>query len=197
MPRPVRERQILDVAARLFAERGYERTSISDIAAAAAVTRPVVYDHFGSKERVYLACLRRARSELDRELEDAGAANGSSLERIASAIDAYFAFVERHGTEWEVLFGDGAAVTGDVAREATAMRFETVELLTDLFAETMPTTARHEVEIYAHLVSGAAERLAKWWRANPEAPRAQVVGYHLQLVTRGLGPLIPGLAPPA
>lgn len=191
VPRAVRERQLLDAALRLFAERGFAGTSISDIAAAAAVTRPVIYDHFGSKEGVYLACLRRARAELDRELLSAGAVEAEPLERIASTIDAYFAFVERHGDEWEVLFGDGAAITGEVARVSTALRFDTVERLTRLFDATMPTTDTADVAVYAHLVTGAAERLAKWWRANPEVPRARVVEYVLQLVTRGLGPLIP------
>uniref|UniRef100_UPI00037A42DC TetR/AcrR family transcriptional regulator n=1 Tax=Solimonas variicoloris TaxID=254408 RepID=UPI00037A42DC len=54
VPRAFREEQLLDVAQALFAKQGYQGTSIEDIAAAAGVTRPMVYNYFESKDGIYL-----------------------------------------------------------------------------------------------------------------------------------------------
>jgi len=54
-----RERQLLEVAQRMFVERGYQGTAMEDIAKAAGVTRPVVYKLFGNKDGIYLACLKK------------------------------------------------------------------------------------------------------------------------------------------
>ena len=55
VPRAVRERQLLDIAEKLFTLHGYEGTSIEDVARAAGVTRPVVYEHHGDKDGLYIA----------------------------------------------------------------------------------------------------------------------------------------------
>src|SRR4051812_30373164 len=74
VPRAVREQQLLDVAKELFARKGYQGTSIEDIARGAGVTRPIVYDHFDSKDSLYLACVRGARNELERMFTEAAGA---------------------------------------------------------------------------------------------------------------------------
>src|SRR5487761_2284825 len=66
-PRPGRKRmtgkerreQLLDIGRRLFAERGFEGTSIEEIAAQADVSKPVVYEHFGGKEGLYAVVVDR------------------------------------------------------------------------------------------------------------------------------------------
>src|ERR1700692_3159441 len=54
-----RREQLLDVGRRLFAERGFEGTSIEEIAAQAGVSKPVVYEHFGGKEGLYAVVVDR------------------------------------------------------------------------------------------------------------------------------------------
>src|SRR5438045_2276540 len=56
---PERRARIETEAARLFAERGYQGTSMEEIAAAAGVTRAVVYDHFASKRDLHEQLLRQ------------------------------------------------------------------------------------------------------------------------------------------
>src|SRR3954465_11246936 len=64
VPRAVRERQMLAVAERAFAERGYHAASVDAIAEAAGITKPMVYAYFGSKEGLYRACMAAARERL-------------------------------------------------------------------------------------------------------------------------------------
>src|SRR5215212_1597600 len=61
VPRAVREREMLAVAERAFAARGYHAASVDGIAEAAGITKPMVYAYFGSKEGLYRACMRAAR----------------------------------------------------------------------------------------------------------------------------------------
>ena len=65
---PVAERRalIVEAAGRLFGERGYDRTRLDELAAAAGVTKPILYRHFGSKQALYLALLERHRDDLGR-----------------------------------------------------------------------------------------------------------------------------------
>src|SRR3546814_16710001 len=62
-----RAEQLLDVAEQLFITKGFDRTSMGDVAQVAGVTRPVVYEHHGSKAGLYLAAMERARRSPARE----------------------------------------------------------------------------------------------------------------------------------
>ena len=64
VPRPVRERQLLELAEELFAERGYAGASMDELARRAGVTKPVVYELFGSKDGLFGACVDRSIERL-------------------------------------------------------------------------------------------------------------------------------------
>ncbi len=64
LPAPARREQILDVSVQVFARRGFHSTSMNDVAEAAGVTKPVLYQHFDSKQDLYLALLDEAVSEM-------------------------------------------------------------------------------------------------------------------------------------
>ena len=57
MPRAQRRNQLLELATQVFTEKGYQATSMDDIAAAAGVTKPVLYQHFSSKQSLYIEVL--------------------------------------------------------------------------------------------------------------------------------------------
>jgi AcrR family transcriptional regulator len=190
VPRAVREEQLLRIAKRLFAARGYQGTSIEDIARAAGVTRPIVYDHFGSKDGIYLACVRRARNELEQGFTDAVSASDDPGEQLWGGINAYFEFIERDGPAWDVLFGPGTAVAGPAAKEVTRLRFATVRRIADLLGPAVPHVDEQSIEALAHALSGSGEQLAKWWRQNPHVSREQVAGYHMAFAWLGLQQLV-------
>jgi AcrR family transcriptional regulator len=186
LPRAERELQILEVALELFISKGYQGTSMEVIAEAAGVSRPIVYNLFGTKDAIYLACLRDARQHLDQRIVEAGSAsyvNGHAL--LRAGIDGYFRFVEQDRAAWRLLFGGGAAVAGTVVGEAKRMRFDTVAKITALLTPLMPQVARSVVEMQAHALSGAAEQLAKWWIENEQVERTVVVDLLTDLMWRG------------
>ncbi len=182
----VRRAQLLEVAERVFARHGYQGTTVEDIAAAAGVTRPLIYKYFADKDAVYLECLRRARVELDDALSAAAGHVEGAEARLRAGFHAYFTFVRDRGSTWDVLFGGGAAIAGPVAEEAAELRYQTAELIAVLVRDAAPSIAADAASTYAHALSGAAEQTAKWWRRHPEVDEDTVVGRLMETIWTGL-----------
>jgi AcrR family transcriptional regulator len=189
LDRATRMEQLLDVAERAFAERGYSATSIEHLAQSAGVSRPVIYDHFGSKDGIYLACLRRARQLLDETVITAVLAVEDLEGRLIAGIDATFAFIEENPARWAAVY-NGVAVAGPVADEAWRLRMATVDQITAMIADAVPTAPRRRVEAYAHALSGAVEQTERWWRNSPDLTRAEAVRNLSDFAWRGLRQLV-------
>jgi AcrR family transcriptional regulator len=190
VPRPVREQQILDIAEEQFAVHGYGGASIEAIAGLAGVSRPIVYEYFGDKEGVYLACLRRAREELEGMIIDAAGKARTAKEMLQYGTEAYFEFVERRGQRWSVLFG-GVELAGAASKEVAHLRFVTVGRIRDLLSTLAPGADERTVEVFSHAISGSSEQVAKWWRENPGVSREEVVDLQVSFAWAGMRQLLP------
>src|SRR3954470_9762258 len=91
---PERRVRILEAAEHAFAARGYHSTSMDDIAAAAGISKPVLYDHFSSKLHLYRSLTEGIRDELTARGAAAMAADAPPSKRIRTGVEAFFAFVE-------------------------------------------------------------------------------------------------------
>ncbi|HTA06615.1 MAG TPA: helix-turn-helix domain-containing protein, partial [Solirubrobacteraceae bacterium] len=111
LPAGERRRLIEQAAAQLFAEHGYEMTTVEQISAAAGVSKPMLYRHFESKRDLCMKLMERRRDELAAApLGTFLETEGSAAERLAAMTDAWFAHVEEHPHTSRLLFAD---VTGD------------------------------------------------------------------------------------
>jgi AcrR family transcriptional regulator len=99
-----RRELILSAAKALFVKQGYGSTSVDQIAAAADVTKPVVYDHFDSKRDVYLAVMDRMRDTLMRSASAALTSDASPEERFRRAIECFFVEVKQDPAIVPLLF---------------------------------------------------------------------------------------------
>src|SRR5918996_3486636 len=71
VPRAVRERQVVELAEALFAERGYAGASMEELSRRAGVTKPVIYELFGSKDGLFRECVERAVAGLAESIVEA------------------------------------------------------------------------------------------------------------------------------
>src|SRR3954466_15522524 len=108
LPAARRRRQLLDVALEVFAENGFHRTSMEDIADAAGVTKPVLYQHFRSKRELYLELLDDVGAHLMEDIEKAVAAAPGPRQQVEAGFVAYFRFVGHRQSAFNLLFGGGA-----------------------------------------------------------------------------------------
>ena len=105
LPADRRRQQLLDVALRLFARRGFNATTMDDIAEAAGVTKPLLYQHFASKRALYLELLDSVSHTMLEAIGKAIAAAGGPRQQVEGGFAAYFHLVVSHADAFHLLFG--------------------------------------------------------------------------------------------
>jgi AcrR family transcriptional regulator len=186
VPREVRERQVLTLAEELFLERGFQGMSMEELARRAGVSKPVVYDLFGSKERLFELCVARAGDEL--EVAVAEAVAGAGAEGIRAQVRAgglaFFRFVEHRRRVWEVLLSSGAA---PFAARVDDIRQRQNRLVTALIvAHAREPVDPVQVAAAAACINGAYEGMATWWQDHPDRTPDELADWIAGLVGPGL-----------
>ena len=115
LPAARRRRQLLDVALDRFAASGFHSTSMEEIADAAGVTKPVLYQHFGSKQVLYLELLEMVGAELLDAVVAAAGAESDPYQQVLAGFRAYFRFVAERTSGFQLLFGSGARQADEFA----------------------------------------------------------------------------------
>src|SRR6267143_3584644 len=163
LPAPRRRRQLLAVALRVFAERGYHPTSMNDLAEAAGVTKPVLYQHFRSKRALYLELLEDVGGQLRDTIGKATSEAGSPREQVRAGFRAYFTFVASRQQAFQLLFGGGARRDeefADAVRSVEASIAETIAAL--IVVDGLDDDRRL---LLAHGIVGVAEGTSRHWLA--------------------------------
>jgi AcrR family transcriptional regulator len=165
---------IVEAAGRLFGEHGYDGTRLDAIAAAAGVTKPILYRHFSDKQALYLALLARHRDDLG-SFAAAIPDSGTVEERMRGVLEVWLSYVEAHSYAWRLLFRDSGG-----GPEIQAFRLEVharartvlVEIIRSLTGAAIPA---REHEPLAELMSMGMASLVLWWMDNPAVPRGAIV----------------------
>ncbi len=185
-----RREQLVGVACSLFAEKGYEATSIEEIAERAGVSKPVVYQHFGGKQGVYAVVVDREVRRLTEALASAFHTGNARLVAEGAA-EAFLRYVEDYEDGFRVLIRDAptgmtggsfASVISDVASRAE-------QLLTSEFSER--GFDEKAAPMYALMLVGAVAQVGEWWLEHRTLPREQVAAHVVNLLWNGLHHLEP------
>jgi AcrR family transcriptional regulator len=166
LPGPERRRQILSVAQSVLAGSGFHGATMTDIADAAGVTKPVLYQHFTSKRHLYGTLLQDIGSRLQSAVIEAASAADSPRERAEAGMRAYARFVEQHEDGFKVLFsGDNrqdeewAAIISEVERSLA----HAVASMIDV-----PAIDGKRRQLLAHGIIGLAESMMRFARSGDE-----------------------------
>lgn len=182
LPAGERRTTILEAGGRLFGERGYEGTTVEDVAAAAGVTKPIVYRHFGSKEGLYLAILERHQSDLPSFAADRGLSTGGGVapgavgvETLRTILSAWLDYVESHSYAWRMLFKDtgGGEEIEQFRRVVSTQARQVLAALVRSYARE--PIAPDEVEPLAELLRSGMASLVLWWLEHPATPREAIL----------------------
>jgi AcrR family transcriptional regulator len=115
MPREQRRAQLLDAASQVFTRKGYHAAAMDDIAEAAGVSKPVLYQHFNSKLDLYLALLDQACDRLVDLVSEALATTDDNAERVVATMTAFYDMVSSERAEFRLIFESD--LTGESAVE--------------------------------------------------------------------------------
>jgi AcrR family transcriptional regulator len=165
---PAAERRVLILreAGRLFARHGYAGTRLDDVAAAAHVTKPIVYRHFESKKGLYLALLAKHEDDLPTFLEP-----GAGLPTI---LDHWLDYVRENSHAWVMLFRDHSG-DDEIRERRRRVNLRAREVLTGFIAERGGSRIPPEqVEPTAELLTSGLAGLVLWWIDHPDVPKPVV-----------------------
>jgi AcrR family transcriptional regulator len=182
VPRAVRQRQLVELAEQLFAERGFARTSMEELARRAGVTKPVIYELFESKDGLFRACVDRAIERMAASIVEAFRSETDPEARLRAGGLAFLRFARDNRVAWDLM-----AMQGRFADQAQAVRRDQAQLIRTLMAEIAPEgTDPQELEAVAYAVNSAYEGAAHWMWEHPEAPVEQVADWIVALLLPGL-----------
>jgi AcrR family transcriptional regulator len=186
LSKEARRAKLILAAEAVFAEVGYSAATMELVAARDGVTRSLLYEHFASIDEIYLECHRTAREEMQQRVFEAVALAGADLQdQLRAGLLAYFSYFSERPQRFELLYGPGGA-GGPLAEQTAELRFMTAERIAALFITAAPHVPRYEAVGAAHIVSGAAEQLARWWRRNPDILLDTVVEGVITVIWPGL-----------
>ncbi len=188
MTAAARREQLIEIGRGLFATRGFDGTSIEEIAARAEVSKPVVYEHFGGKEGLYAVVVdREVRQLLD--MMEASLTSGSPRALLEQAASALLDYIEQSSDGFRILVRDSpigsasgsfVSIIGDVAS-----RVEHI-LVGEFKARGFDAKA---APMYAQMLVGMVGTTGQWW-LDARKPAKEVVAAHLvNLAWNGLSGL--------
>jgi AcrR family transcriptional regulator len=180
-----RREQLLDVGRTLFAERGFEGTSVEEIAAKAGVSKPVVYEHFGGKEGLYAVVVDREMSRL-LEMVTGALTAGHPREMLEQAAFALLDYIEQYTDGFHILVRDSpvaqstgtfASLIGDIATQ--------VEDILGLEFEGRGYDPKL-APMYAQALVGMVALTGQWWLNVRRPEKAEVAAHLVNLAWHGL-----------
>jgi AcrR family transcriptional regulator len=197
-PLPVRTRmtgtqrreQLIDVGRALFAEKGFEATSIEEIAVRAAVSKPVVYEHFGGKEGLYAVVVDREMHELLHRITSAlsGGHPRIRLEQVAVALLTY---VEDCTDGFRILVRDSPVATS--SGTFSSLLNEAANQVEHIMAEEFAARGFDSLlaNLYAQSLVGMVALTAQWWLDERQPAKEEVAAHLVNLCWNGLSNLDP------
>lgn len=192
VPRALRRRQVLAVAEQLFVERGYHAASMDELASRVGVSKPVVYDLVGGKEKVFEACMERAADSLAEAVAEAVAAAGArDVDRLRAGALAWFGFIEARRSLWDAVLATADAPVTAAIDAIRSRQDDFVAAQLAAGADESGQRVDHElVGAVAAAMNGAFEALGRWWHDHPERSAEELADLYTSLVLPGLTQLL-------
>lgn len=171
MPRAEREEQIVDVAVAEFAARGYAGASMVDIAALAGISKPLIYQYFGSKDGLFLTCLNHVGDGLLTRLETAELSVDDSVVSRIHALRAIFTALEPQPVAWRLLYDANLPADGPVAEAGDGYRRRLSGLAaggSERFLRARGITSADDASALTAIWMGVVNSAVTWWLEHPE-----------------------------
>jgi AcrR family transcriptional regulator len=185
---------ILDGALRLFAQSGFDGAKVADIAAAAGVSKSVVYDHFPSKRDIHVELIRSETERLMAAAGEAFAGAAGDLDRLRAVTEVLFHSVEER--PFVRMFLQSTATADPVVAQAQAdAERRATQVLAAMMLTIRPAAQPHRAEMAAAICRGGLNALAAWWEEHPNVPRTEIVDLAVAVLWSGL-PSLPDAATP-
>ncbi|MQS39847.1 TetR/AcrR family transcriptional regulator [Streptomyces katsurahamanus] len=185
-----RREQLLDIGRTLFADKGFEGTSVEEIAAKAGVSKPVVYEHFGGKEGLYAVVVDREMRQL-LDMVTGALTAGHPRELLEQAAFALLDYIEAYTDGFRILVRDSpvAQSTGTFASLISDIATQVEDILGMEFKNR--GFDQKLAPLYAQALVGMVALTGQWWLDARRPKKAEVAAHLVNLAWHGLDGLEP------
>ena len=185
-----RRDELLAIAARLFAERGFKNTTVRDIADAAGILSGSLYHHFDSKESIVDELLDSFQQELWREYDAIDASDRTPRGKLEAVVRASFDAIDRHHSE-VAIFQTDAAYLATFDRFAYLVERNTRfrDLWTRLLTEGVASGELRSdlnVELVYRFLRDTVWVAVRWYRPGGDLSPEQVADQYLHILLEGI-----------
>lgn len=190
--RAEREQQIVDVAGEVFAERGFALAAVGEIADRAGISKPLIYNYFGSKEGLLTACLERAAELVADEIERTANLGEVGLARALVTFDGIFRVLEPQPWAWRLLNDPTLARTPEVDAVLDTYRSRMAAFAADGVGELMRLAGdddRTDTEAMVAVWTSVFDALVTWWLDHPGESPDEMTRRCVRLFSAVFGPL--------
>lgn len=181
-----RREQLVGIGRSLFATRGFEATTVEEIAARAGVSKPVVYEHFGGKEGLYAVVVDREIERLLGTITSALTSSQSSHEILEAAALALLDYIEGSTDGFRILVRDSppGQSTGSFASLISDVASQVEHIMVAQFKSRRldPKAA----PMYAQMLVGMVALTGQWWLENSKVKKQEVAAHLVNLAWNGL-----------
>lgn len=183
-----RRQQLLTVARAVFAEKGFDGTSIEEIATRADVSKPVVYEHFGGKEGVYAVVVdRETEALLERMISTLHGGHPRAM--LEQAAEALLGYVEESHDGFRILVRDSpvASTSGTFSTLLNDIAGQVEHILGEEFSARGYDASL--APLYAQALVGMVALTGQWWLDARKPKRTDVAAHLVNLAWNGLSHL--------
>jgi AcrR family transcriptional regulator len=186
MTGPQRRSQLVDVGRGLFAVRGLDGTTIEEIAAAAGVSKPVIYEHFGSKEGLYTQVVEFEFRILLTAITDALTEEAKPRVLVERAALALLTYIEERTDGFRILLRDAppSQPEGAFSTLLSHVTSQVEYILSDEFARRGFSAA--DGAMYAQMLVGMVAMTGQWWQDSRQPDKRAVAAHLVNLAWNGL-----------
>lgn len=184
-----RQEQLIDIACRLFAQRGYEGTSLRDIAEEAKITKAALYYHFPNKEALYERIVLESMQALVDSVREAMSQGATPVDKVRLFMQSSADFLDRSRNSWVAgsnAFWSGSAV--DPRAMAVDLRDEYEHLLRDSIKQAIAKGQFREVDpaMAGRMLLSMLNHIARWHSPGGRLTTRQVIEQYLDMAFGGL-----------
>lgn len=187
---------ILEHAVEVFGSRGYHNVSMEDVADAAEVSKALVYQHFESKDELYLEVMRTFNQQIGETVLPAWSQDRPPQERFWRGFVAFFQFVEQNKEAWGVLYRDAVEIDDAMVRGIHTLNAELAETISGAFFKVLddressnPLLKQYSLAA-GHAVVGACHALADYWLDHPEETVLRLAATAMAVLWKGFDEMI-------
>jgi AcrR family transcriptional regulator len=187
LPRHERLKQVLATAKELFSQKGFQFASMDELAKRTGVSKPVIYDLFGSKQDLFKTLMDFELNELATRITTAVEKETDIQSRLSAGLKAFFSFVQENKNSWQAFIGATDYPLTQAVRQARQRQADLVaELIEQSYSFPNHKIISDTIKAVAWAINGAVESLANWWLDSQLFNLDELVELTLGIITPNL-----------